>query len=48
MDIGQPKDFIKGTGLYLDYLKKSQSHLLAEGAQFKSPVLIVSFTSYTS
>lgn len=42
MDIGQPKDFIKGTGMYLEHLKKSKSQMLAEGAQFKSPVLVVS------
>lgn len=47
MDIGQPKDFITGTSLYLDHLKKSAPDKLAEGAQFKSPVLIVRYTIYS-
>lgn len=44
MDIGQPKDFITGTSMYLDYVKKTSSDNLADGVQFKSPVLVVSNT----
>lgn len=45
MDIGQPKDFITGTSLYLDHVRKYSPHQLAEGVQFISPVLVVSYTS---
>jgi mannose-1-phosphate guanylyltransferase len=40
MDIGQPKDFITGTCLYLDHLKKNFPEELAQGTQYKSPVLV--------
>jgi len=40
MDIGQPTDYLKGTGIYLDDLKKSGSKELAEGSNFKGNVLI--------
>ena len=42
MDIGQPKDFITGTGLYLEHLKMSQAEKLATGDSFVGDVLVVS------
>lgn len=42
MDIGQPKDFITGTGLYLEHLKMSQAEKLATGDSFVGNVLVVS------
>lgn len=44
MDIGQPKDFIIGTGLYLEHLKTSQPDKLASGDSFVGNVLVVSPT----
>lgn len=41
MDIGQPKDFITGTTLYLNHLKKASPKSLADGEAFKSPVFVV-------
>ena len=41
MDIGQPKDFLTGTALYLDSLKKKGSKELAEGPNIIGNVLIV-------
>lgn len=46
MDIGQPKDFIIGTGLYLEHLKMSQSEKLATGEGFVGEVLVVSIILY--
>jgi len=40
MDVGQPKDFLAGTGLYLEYLEKQNSSELAKGAGFDGPVLV--------
>jgi len=40
MDIGQPKDFLIGTTLYLDSLKKKESKDLAEGPNIIGNVLI--------
>ncbi len=40
MDIGQPRDFLKGTELYLDYLRKTSPHLLATGAGVVGNVLV--------
>ncbi len=40
MDIGQPKDFLIGTTLYLDSLKKKNSPALAEGPNIIGNVLI--------
>ena len=41
MDIGQPKDFITGMGLYLEHLKNSQPEKLATGDSFVGNVLVV-------
>jgi len=40
MDVGQPKDFLAGTGLYLEYLEKQNSSELSKGAGFDGPVLV--------
>ncbi|TPX37953.1 hypothetical protein SeLEV6574_g07809 [Synchytrium endobioticum] len=40
MDVGQPRDFLLGTGLYLTSLHKKQSQLLASGAHIVGHVLI--------
>jgi len=42
MDIGQPKDFITGVGLYLEHLKKTDSERLSTGNNFVGNVLVVS------
>lgn len=42
MDIGQPKDYIVGTGLYLRSLLRHQPSLLASGESFVGPVLVSS------
>lgn len=42
MDIGQPKDFITGTSLYLNHLKHNDPSKLATGDNFVGPVLVVS------
>ena len=44
MDIGQPKDFITGTSLYLGHIKQVQPDCLANGDNIKSPVLVVSLS----
>ena len=41
MDIGQPKDFITGTGFYLEHLKMSQPERLATGDSYVGNVLVV-------
>lgn len=44
MDVGQPNDFLKGTSLYLNYLKQSDhSKELATGSNIHGNVLIVSY-----
>ncbi|KYR03039.1 mannose-1-phosphate guanylyltransferase [Tieghemostelium lacteum] len=40
MDVGQPKDFLLGMGLYLNSLKNKASETLATGAGIVGPVLI--------
>lgn len=40
MDIGQPKDYIKGLSLYLDSLQKKSSSKLATGAHILGSVLV--------
>ncbi|KRY09533.1 Mannose-1-phosphate guanyltransferase beta, partial [Trichinella patagoniensis] len=40
MDVGQPKDFITGSALYLEHLKNTVPGLLAEGSQFHGNVLM--------
>ncbi|KAM9996323.1 hypothetical protein ACTFIV_009383 [Dictyostelium citrinum] len=40
MDVGQPKDFLSGMGLYLNSLKSKQPELLATGNGIIGPVLI--------
>ncbi len=42
MDIGQPKDFITGTGSYLSFLRKSAPEKLARGDGIVGNVLVVS------
>lgn len=42
MDIGQPKDFLKGMTLYLSFLRQSAAQRLAEGNGFVGNVLVVS------
>lgn len=42
MDIGQPKDYIKGMGMYLEHLKNSKPEMLAAGDAFVGNVLVVS------
>ena len=41
MDIGQPKDFIIGTSLYLNHIKLTSSDRLAKGENFIGSVLVV-------
>lgn len=40
MDVGQPKDFLTGTGLYLNSLAKKHSPELSTGDGFVGPVLV--------
>ena len=42
MDIGQPKDFLRGMALYLSHLRKSSPQRLAEGESYVGNVLVVS------
>ena len=42
MDIGQPKDFLRGMSLYLSHLRQSAAHRLAEGDTYVGNVLVVS------
>lgn len=42
MDIGQPKDFLTGTVLYLHSLRKKSSKILADGDNIIGNVIIVS------
>lgn len=48
MDIGQPKDFITGTGSYLSFLRKSAPEKLATGEGIVGNVLVVSWWSLES
>jgi len=41
MDIGQPKDFLTGSTLYLNSLRKKESNALANGDNIIGNVLIV-------
>ena len=41
MDIGQPKDFLLGSTLYLEFLKEKQSKMLSCGPNTIGNVLIV-------
>lgn len=43
MDIGQPKDFITGVGLYLSFLGQDEPKKLAKGDNFVGNVLVVSW-----
>ena len=45
MDIGQPKDFLRGMALYLSHLRQSAAQRLAEGETFVGNVLVVSLSS---
>lgn len=40
MDIGQPKDYLTGSVLHLNYLRESKSNQLAEGAHIKGNVIV--------
>ena len=40
MDIGQPKDFLTGIKLYLDFLKTKSSPLLAQGPNISGNVIV--------
>lgn len=42
MDIGQPKDFIIGMGLYLSFLHNNFPDRLEQGENFVGNVLVVS------
>ena len=42
MDIGQPKDFIIGMGLYLSFLHDKFPDKLEQGENFVGSVLVVS------
>lgn len=42
MDVGQPKDFITGTALYLTYLAETEPKVLATGPNICGNVIIVS------
>lgn len=41
MDIGQPKDYLTGMCLYLNYLKQNNDASLHQGAEITGGVLIV-------
>lgn len=43
MDIGQPKDFLTGMGMYLDSMRHREPTQLASGPCFVGNVLVVSF-----
>ena len=45
MDIGQPKDFIIGTDLYLSHIKHAKPDLLVSGDNFRGPVFMVRLIS---
>jgi len=40
MDVGQPKDFLLGTGLYLAHVDRTNPSMLASGPGFQGPVLV--------
>jgi len=40
MDVGQPKDFLAGTGLYLNHIDRTNPSMLASGPGIKGAVLI--------
>jgi len=40
MDVGQPRDFLAGTALYLNYCAKTNSNELRKGEGFDGPVLV--------
>lgn len=40
MDIGQPKDFIEGNSLYLNFIRKTEPQLLAKDKNITGNVLI--------
>ena len=43
MDIGQPKDFLRGMALYLSHVRQTSAERLAEGEGFVGNVLVVSW-----
>ena len=43
MDIGQPKDYITGVGLYLSFLGQEEPKKLAKGENFVGNVLVVNY-----
>jgi len=40
MDVGQPKDFLAGTSLYLSFIEETNSSMLTTGEGIKGPVLV--------
>ena len=40
MDVGQPKDYLTGTGLYLNSIAKKKANLLATGDSFVGHCLV--------
>jgi len=40
MDVGQPKDFLAGTGLYLEFLEETNPSALTKGEGFEGPVIV--------
>lgn len=43
MDVGQPKDYLSGTYIYLNYLKCTYPEVLAKGENIIGNVLLVRF-----
>lgn len=41
MDVGQPKDYLIGMGLYLSYIRHSNPEMLKTGTDFIGNVLLV-------
>jgi mannose-1-phosphate guanylyltransferase len=41
MDIGQPKDYLTGLGLYLNHLRNVEPKYLKEGEEIRGNVIIV-------
>lgn len=43
MDVGQPKDFLTGMGMYLNSLRHKESEKLYQGPGIVGNVLVASF-----
>ena len=48
MDIGQPKDFLRGMALYLSHIRQTAADRLVEGDSFVGNVLVVRVPSLLS